>query len=1198
MAAGLGVVCSDERSSSWSRCYWEFCSLAYCQYGGGANCHSLLKAIAIPAFAVILVFLPATNACAETTVFLGDANGDTEMTVGAGDYFDVYLWIDSVTELAGFECHISKTGPATWGTTASVGSWFGTDHTMSHDLGNPALRSQVLEDPTDLTGSGDLAIYHLYATEEGTISVSVTASIFVLGKTDSSKIEVDTPSTLYITVLSGDSSQSGGTEDAPETPLEDPLDYVDEIALSVPGDECSPVNTTVDSGDGGGGVQPESGGSGGALLDSVTWLLTVQSDPDGGITMEGDPESCEGITDTSTKEYTVELTEGLTYTLTAQVSYSGSSYSYGFDHWVISGEDQPTGDRALTFTMTDVLTVKAVYLKCVFVPSDYSDIQLALDAAESDSSIGVIILANGSYSGSGNWDLDFKGTAVLLTSQNGPDVCTINCVDVVTPHRAFKFTNNETVHSVVYGISMINGVAPDDEGWTGCHGGAICCFDASPTIRLCKISNNSAILYGVGQGGGIWSRAGSPVIDRCTLYDNTASMGGGIYCLEGDPEITDNLVGVKILETIHGNSATYSAGGIWFESGSVHGNHIEYNHANDGDGGGLLLTGASTVAYNAINNNTASSSGGGIYVEGGYWSPIADIHYNQLAANTANAGGGVYVYRSARIRGNSFENNIVTGSNSAGGALRIYWYSYGGSSEIDGNTFQGNISSCNGGAVACYKSKVVFSDNGISNGSSFSENMALLQGGGIFFQDMIAPYDITIANALFSHNQALAGGAVAFQELKSLSNIMNCSFIDNTATNTSQENGGGAVSCYGNGLNHETSISNCIFWQNTGRGRAVAAFGTSTVAYLEYSDVMPYNDDEEYYAQEGADVVLGSGIIHVGPNFVHDIEPDPQDRGNENFHLQSTAGRFTDGSWNVDLTSSPCIDAGGSGSANPYARETWPNGSRVNLGAYGNTPEASKTPSTDLVITDATSGSTFVTNERTVAAAIHAPAPIIGRTVDSMLLAESPDWPEAADSGWTGYLESTSYTITGNEGYISVYAWIRDSAGEIGAARSSIYYYASAPVVSNLSITNNGDNTATATWTTNIVAEGKIQYGKICLDGLTPLSAPENGAVTEHSICFDINLTQDKNYKIILVNNEIAQAAFWWPSIWPIRGDCTRDCKVNILDLIYVRNRLGQTPAPNDLADLNLPAPDGKINILDLIAVRNQLGKQCPSTCQ
>ena len=61
---------------------------------------------------------------------------------------------------------------------------------------------------------------------------------------------------------------------------------------------------------------------------------------------------------------------------------------------------------------------------------------------------------------------------------------------------------------------------------------------------------------------------------------------------------------------------------------------------------------------------------------------------------------------------------------------------------------------------------------------------------------------------------------------------------------------------------------------------------------------------------------------------------------------------------------------------------------------------------------------------------------------------------------------------------------------------------------------------------------------------------------------------------------------------WPIPGDANCDCKVNLLDLLYVRNRLNQsvTTLDNILADVN---EDGKINLLDLLFVRNRLNQQC-----
>ena len=57
-------------------------------------------------------------------------------------------------------------------------------------------------------------------------------------------------------------------------------------------------------------------------------------------------------------------------------------------------------------------------------------------------------------------------------------------------------------------------------------------------------------------------------------------------------------------------------------------------------------------------------------------------------------------------------------------------------------------------------------------------------------------------------------------------------------------------------------------------------------------------------------------------------------------------------------------------------------------------------------------------------------------------------------------------------------------------------------------------------------------------------------------------------------------------------GDVNGDCKINVLDLILVRNRLGQSTTTGDnwKADLD---QDGRINVLDLILLRNRLGTGC-----
>jgi hypothetical protein len=60
------------------------------------------------------------------------------------------------------------------------------------------------------------------------------------------------------------------------------------------------------------------------------------------------------------------------------------------------------------------------------------------------------------------------------------------------------------------------------------------------------------------------------------------------------------------------------------------------------------------------------------------------------------------------------------------------------------------------------------------------------------------------------------------------------------------------------------------------------------------------------------------------------------------YHLKSQAGRWNpqSGSWVVDDVTSPCIDAGDPDS--PIGLEPFPNGGRINMGAYGGTAQASK----------------------------------------------------------------------------------------------------------------------------------------------------------------------------------------------------------------------------------------------------------------
>lgn len=79
----------------------------------------------------------------------------------------------------------------------------------------------------------------------------------------------------------------------------------------------------------------------------------------------------------------------------------------------------------------------------------------------------------------------------------------------------------------------------------------------------------------------------------------------------------------------------------------------------------------------------------------------------------------------------------------------------------------------------------------------------------------------------------------------------------------------------------------------------------------------------------------GTGCIAKDPCFA--------DAASGDFHLKSAAGRWNGATWVKDTVTSPCIDAGETSAA--YANEPTPNGNRANMGAYGNTAEASKSTS-------------------------------------------------------------------------------------------------------------------------------------------------------------------------------------------------------------------------------------------------------------
>lgn len=225
------------------------------------------------------------------------------------------------------------------------------------------------------------------------------------------------------------------------------------------------------------------------------------------------------------------------------------------------------------------------------VPSECSTIQSAINAATSGD---TVVVADGTYTGASNRDLDFGGKDITVKSENGPSSCIIDCEDT---SRAFYIHSGETSDAVIEGFTIKNGYCAVNE-----YGGGIyICNASSPTVKNCVIKDCSS-------GWGtvtIKDQNSNPKFYNCSITSNSSKDGGGVYlfqvncsaefvnCLIADNTATEQGGGIKtyyanltlINCTVANNTANNSVGGgIRHLFGTIHtyknciiwGNHTDY----------------------------------------------------------------------------------------------------------------------------------------------------------------------------------------------------------------------------------------------------------------------------------------------------------------------------------------------------------------------------------------------------------------------------------------------------------------------------------------------------------------------------------------------------------------------------------------------------------------------------------------------
>lgn len=276
------------------------------------------------------------------------------------------------------------------------------------------------------------------------------------------------------------------------------------------------------------------------------------------------------------------------------------------------------------------------------VPDEYPTIQQAIDAAVRGD---VILIAPGTYRGTGNTNVDFRGKEVTVRGA-GRDLTLIDCTGAET---GFRFLFGETRDARLEDVQIF-----------GAFNMGVVAIGSDPVIRRCIIRDCGPISGGIWldqgsdlliedciiegnragfSGAGLFARRSDPVIRRCLIRGNTANdQGGGIYGFVSNMTIEDS--------DIWDNSASKGGGGAAFVNGtqviartSFMGNKAEALTGAIGDGGAMHLERVmAAVSSSLISGNTARNFGGAVYVKDG------DPTFTNvtIVGNYAGTAGGAY----------------------------------------------------------------------------------------------------------------------------------------------------------------------------------------------------------------------------------------------------------------------------------------------------------------------------------------------------------------------------------------------------------------------------------------------------------------------------------------------------------------------------------------------------------------------------
>lgn len=269
-----------------------------------------------------------------------------------------------------------------------------------------------------------------------------------------------------------------------------------------------------------------------------------------------------------------------------------------------------------------------------------------------------------------------------------------------------------------------------------------------------------------------------------------------------------------------------------------------------------------------------------------------------------------------------------------------------------------------GNSIVANRQEGIYSCDGLIQGNTISQNSA----GCAFCIGPIQDNIITEngpAGGLYYCNGPIVGNLISGNRAESfgggLSNCLGDIRNNIIAGNKAGRQGGGLYNCTKSVVNN-TIVGNIAGDQGGGLSQCPGIVRNNIIAFNSAPGgggiFGPSNSTYNSFWQNNGGNFAGGSATGVGdlvtaPQFARDGRWETNGTADTSddfwvdgdYHLKSQTGRWdpAENWWMLDSVTSYCIDAGNPSS--DWSAELWPHGQRINLGAYGGTPQASMSSS-------------------------------------------------------------------------------------------------------------------------------------------------------------------------------------------------------------------------------------------------------------